>query len=245
MNKNKKLTEVIKTTLEKELDRFYKRLLARKSIRICVYACLVVFFPGLILAISIADEYGPYGYSIINNFISDLGSPNYTPTPYILDIIAILTGIFMIPIFLYMKEILVKGPNRGKKISNDSILIKTLAKLGKIFLILGAIGLIGIGSFDENFFIHEIFAIFAFVGFIAGAIFYGVIIIIKRTIFPEILGYYMAFNSPTLLILYFIRIPPFTLPFIEWCILFNIIIWTFPSAIILLRHLNVKIAGCE
>ncbi len=237
-----------KTALEKELDRFYKRILSHKTVRVCLYIDLIIFIPGLILALLIATIMGYKDYNLFQNFISDLGSERYTPAPYLLNGIFIITGLFFVPVFLYFEEIIVSGLNRNNEIPNLSEIAKIIAKLGKISLMMGALGLLGIGVFSEDFSpfdLHTILAVLTFGGFIAGAGFSGFIVVTKKTLIPKIIGYYMLTNSLVILILYFVNTYPFTLPFLEWLLLISINVWTIPSSIILLRHLNQKIAACE
>ncbi len=244
----KEAVKTAKTTLEKDLDRFYKRILAHKTIRVCLYIDLVVFVPGLILALFIATTTGDKSYNLFENFISDLGSYRHTPAPFILNGIFIISAIFFAPVFLYFEEIIVSGPNRNNDIPNLSKICKIIAKSGKITLLMGALGLLGIGVFSEDFSpfnLHEIFAVLAFTGFIAGAALSGIIVLVKKTLIPKIIGFYMLCNSLIILVLLFVNTFPFTLPFLEWCLLISIIVWTIPTSIILLRHLNEKIAAAE
>jgi len=232
----------IKEKTEIELEKFYKKLLSKQIVRICIYITLITFYPGLILAIIIADIYGSERYNIINNYISDLGSPHHTPTPFILNFIAIFTAIFLIPIYLYLEEMIVSGPNLSKRFLNKSISLKKIAKFGKICFIFGSIGMIGVGVFNEDFnpfFIHGLFALFLFLGFIAGGLSTGLIIVLKKTIIPRGLGYLMIINSAWIIILYFfVFIPIFTPPLIEWWMFLSIIAWFFPITVILLRYLD-------
>ncbi|MBD3213485.1 MAG: hypothetical protein GF311_12830, partial [Candidatus Lokiarchaeota archaeon] len=54
-------------------------------LKFCIYGILIVFIPGLIIGVIIAYFFGPESYNIWDNYISDLGSYNYTPAPFILD----------------------------------------------------------------------------------------------------------------------------------------------------------------
>jgi hypothetical membrane protein len=95
-------TKIIsKNVLEIQVEKFYRRLLKKKTIRICIYIEFIIFYPGLIIAIIIANNYSPNGYNLIQNYISDLGSIHFTPAPYIFNTIAIITSIIIIPIFLF------------------------------------------------------------------------------------------------------------------------------------------------
>ncbi|MFX1339069.1 MAG: DUF998 domain-containing protein [Promethearchaeota archaeon] len=232
----------IKEIAEIELEKLYKKLLSKKIVRICIYITLITFYPGIILAIIIADIYGSERYNIRDNYISDLGSPHHTPAPYILNSIAISTAVLLIPIYLYLEEILVSGPNLSKRFLNKSISLKKIAYVGKICFIIGSIGMVGVGIFNEDFnpfYIHGILAFFLFVGFITGGLATGLIIILKKTIIPRVLGYIMIINATGIIFLYFFRfIPLFTPPLIEWCIFLSIVAWFLPITIILLNYLD-------
>ncbi|MFX1394217.1 MAG: hypothetical protein ACFFAH_11645, partial [Promethearchaeota archaeon] len=174
-------------TLENELNKIYKRILAKKTIRICIYTIFIIFYPGIVSAIIIANIYGPEGYNIFNNYISDLGSIKYTPAPYILNFIAISIALLLIPIFLYLEQIIVSGPNISKRFLNTSISLKNLSRIGKISFILGSIGLLSTGIFNEDFSpfnIHFITALFFFGGFLTGGFSTGLIILLKKVIIP-------------------------------------------------------------
>ena len=226
--------------LENELNKIYKRILAKKTVRICIYTFFIIFYPGLVLAITIAEVYGPKGYNIFNNYISDLGSIRYTPAPFILDVLLICTSLLLIPIFLYLEQILVSGPNLSKRFLNKSIFIKILARIGKISFILGSIGLLGAGIFNEDFSpfnIHLFTAILFFGGYFIGAFSTGLIILLKKVIIPKAIGYIMVFNSSGIFILYaFIKVSFITYYFIEWCLFLSILIWFIPITIIILRY---------
>ncbi|MFX0008559.1 MAG: hypothetical protein ACFFAV_17750, partial [Candidatus Hermodarchaeota archaeon] len=123
----------LKSVLDTSFDKFYKKLLKKKLIRICIYIQFVIFYPGLIIAILIANKSNPLeGYNLINNYISDLGSLKFTPALYIYNSIVILTGIINIPIFLYLEEYLSSSTSKRKIIQLSSKSLGGLAKLGKI-----------------------------------------------------------------------------------------------------------------
>ncbi len=232
----------IKEKTEIELEKLYKKILSKQIVRICIYITLIIFYPGIIFAIIIADIYGSERYNIKNNYISDLGSPDHTPAPYILNSIAISTAVLLIPIYLYLEEILVTGPNLSKRFLNKSISLKKIANIGKLCFIIGSIGMIGVGIFNEAFnpfYIHGILAFFLFIGFITGGLFTGLIIILKKTIIPRVLGYSMIINAVAIIFLYLFRfIPLFTPQLIEWCIFLSIVAWFLPITIILLNYLD-------
>ena len=148
----------------------------------------------------IANFFGPQGFNILDNFISDLGSVIYTPAPFIFDFILIFGAIFTIPAFLYNNKFLMEGTqaiilNPAVKIWKRIyyIFIDISAILGYLFLLLGSVGMFGIGIFsiDRSPPIHFFFSIFIFAGLIFGALFAGIAILLKKIICPHFLGLYM------------------------------------------------------
>ncbi len=230
-----------KSVLENRFDKFYKRLLKKKLVRICIYIEFIIFYPGLILAIIIANEFSQDGYNLISNYISDLGSINFTPTPYIYNSIVILTGIITIPIFMYLEEYLSSNITTTNTITLSSKSTRLLARIGKIIFLFGSIGLFSVGVFSEDFSIfpiHILFSVMAFAGFTLGGTISGFLIIVKKTIFPKIIGYYMTIYSLGLILLRFFHfIPLITLPLIEWAWFLGILMWLVPITSILLREI--------
>ena len=237
-----------KDTIEIELNKLYKRILAKKTVRICIYLTFAIFYPGIIIAISLTNIYGPENFSIFNNFISDLGSPHHTAVPYIFNSIAIVTSIILMPITLYLDEVLYSTPLQRKRGPKMRFLFKLSSNFAKLSFLLGSIGMLGVGIVNEDFspnFIHGIFAGFSFGGFLAGGVSTGFIIVFKKSIIPKVIGYIMVFDVLGILILYlFINFPFITFPFVEWFIFLNIILWFCPITIVILRYQNQCLNAC-
>ena len=244
----KDFSEEIKETLEDDLNKFYKRILAKKTVRFCIYLTFSIFYPGIIFAILLTNLYGPENYSIFQNFISDLGSPLHTPVPFIFNSIAIVTSIILLPIALYLDEILDTTPIQRKRGPKALFIFKVFSNFAKFSFLCGSIGLLGVGIVNEDFspqFIHEIFAVLSFGGFLAGGVSTGLIIVFKKSIIPKIIGYFMVFDVLGILFVFlFINFPLITAPFVEWFIFFSIILWFFPITIIILRYQNQCLDKC-
>ncbi|MFX1321396.1 MAG: hypothetical protein ACFFAQ_07105 [Promethearchaeota archaeon] len=242
MNNKKIKTKISRNILE--IEKLYRRLLKKKTVRICIYIEFIAFYPGLILAIMIAKNYSPIGYNLFQNYISDLGSVYFTPAPYIFNSIVIITSVITIPIFMYLEEVLCSTLNKNIKIILSSKSTKIITKIGKITFLLGSMGLFGIGIFNEDFPInqvHILFATLAFGGFTLGGVIAGFLIIMKKTIIPKLIGYYMTFYSLGLILLrLFHFLPLITLSFIEWSWFLGILIWLLPLTLTLLKHIDVK-----
>ncbi|MDX1798835.1 MAG: hypothetical protein R3255_09320, partial [Candidatus Lokiarchaeia archaeon] len=83
-----------------------------------------------------------------------------------------------------------------------------------------------------------IFSVMAFGGFTMGGVITGFLIIVQKTLFPTILGYYMTIYSLGLIILRFFHfIPIITLPLIEWSWFLGILIWLVPLTLFLLKYI--------
>ncbi len=227
----------------------FNKIVQPRVIKICIYVSNLLFLGGLLIGALIAVFFGPEGYNIIDNYISDLGSFRYTPTPFILDSIAMITAFFLVPIFLYSYKKLIAGKKEvvfdstnpfSKRIFNFFVLINII--LGLVCLIIAAIGLFGIGLFSEDrsteLGLHYIFSIIVFAGLATGALFNGIAILFKKSIYPRFLGAYMIVGPPTAAILFVFPPPSTTLPFLEWMMLFAAFLWLIPLSIIILQKLR-------
>jgi len=232
--------------LLQDFKLFYNKISSPKLVKISIILANSIFLTGLSIGVIISFLFGPESYNIWINYISDLGSFRYTPTPFILDIIAMITAILLIPIFFYLsKEILSKeltlllntNHSLGKKIYH--LLITIFGFFGFIMLLFTVIGLFGIGLFSEDrtteLGLHFFFSIVVFSGLTFAALFNGVVIILKRTIFPRLMGLYMMVGPFIAGVLFIF--PPLlcTRPFMEWVMLFAAFIWLIPGSLIMFK----------
>ena len=229
------------------IRRFVKTLINPKIVRITIIVNLIIFIPGLISCVLIANFFGPQGYNILDNYISDLGSIIYTPVPFIFDFILIFGAIFTIPAFLYNNKFLMEGTqeiilNPAVKIWKRLyyLFIDVIAILGYFFLLVGSVGMFGIGIFsiDRSPPIHFLFSVFIFAGLIFGALFAGIAILLKKVICPHFLGLYMIIG-PFMAGFLFLNPPvSVSLQFLEWIMLFAQQIWLIPAAFYTLHHVK-------
>ncbi|MCJ7651763.1 MAG: hypothetical protein MUP85_24425, partial [Candidatus Lokiarchaeota archaeon] len=225
---------VNKTIKSNFIRRFAKALVDPKIVRYAIIINLFTFIPGLILSVLLANFFGPLGYNILDNFISDLGSITYTPVPFIFDFIIIFGAILTIPAFLYNNKFLMEGTqeiifNSAEKIWKRLyyLLIDISAILGFFFLLIGSVGMFGIGIFsiDRSPPIHFFFSVFVFAGLIFGALFAGIAILLKKVICPHFLGLYMIIG-PFMAGFLFLNPPvSISIQFLEWIMLFAQQIW--------------------
>ncbi|MHA1232375.1 MAG: DUF998 domain-containing protein [Candidatus Helarchaeota archaeon] len=213
------------------IDKTYEFIISPKTIIYCGYL-LLAFYPGLIIiGVIIANLFGPDIFLITTNYISDLGSINYTPVPILYDLACFFAGILTIP-FIYFIE---KHIAPIKKSYNDNPPHRWVFRLmGAAYFLnmLGSIFYIGVGIFSEDrdfFGMHTVCSYGAFGGFAIGSIFLGIALIISdqkllKCPFNYIIGSIGAFLPITVAIFNLI----YGGPLLEWLLLFSILIWFIP-----------------
>jgi hypothetical membrane protein len=210
---------------------------------------MIGYISLLIIGVLIASIFDPDGYTIWDNWISDLGSPNHTPVPILYDIACIIAGSMTIPLTFYMEKLLAPLLSETHlRERHYSRLRFRLSSYAFLFSIIGNIGYIGVGIFSadrdsELLSIlgqgpHNIMSYLAFGGFTFGAFFMGWLIVLYNTEIPKILGIYGIFGPLIVSILNLIG----STPLLEWLLLFSILIWVIPLSLIVFktRH-NSKI----
>ena len=218
-----------------------------KIIKISIYISLLTFLPGLIIGLLIAINYGPTDYSIFHNYISNLGSKQYTPAPFILDLTLTISAIFFIPLILNLYQINSSDSSdnidNSKRINNMNLSRRKFGYVGISFLIIGCVGMFNVGVFsmDRNQWnLHYIFSSLSFGGFTFGSFFTGIAIILKKIHIPRKIGLFMVFGPSTAAIIFIICPPPFTREFLEWIMLLSILVWYYPLVFITLQKINKK-----
>lgn len=164
------------STTESWIDRVYNKLTAPKTIKICGYSTMVLFFGLISLGVIVAVAFGSHNYNIIDHWISDLGSIDYTPAPFLLDIAVISAGILLFPFHLYLEKYLAPIPRVPADLPAPPRMAYRLMSLSFFFNCLGSLGMIGVGVFSEDRDIadlHFIFSVLLFGSFAIGAIFLG------------------------------------------------------------------------
>jgi hypothetical protein len=234
-----------------KINRLFNKFLNQKLIKICIYVSLIIFLPGILIGVLVAYFFGPDSYNIIDNYISDLGSIRYTPAPFILDAIAMTTACFLVPVFFYIAKIIVLDTKSIILDSNTSIFkrihtidIDILAFFGFLSLLSGAVGLFGVGLFSEDrtteLGLHYTFSIIVFAGLAFGAFLNGIAILLKlkKTIFPRLLGLYMIVGPFVVTIMFLFPPISVTRPFLEWMMLFAAFFWLIPGSLLILKDFN-------
>ena len=232
--------------LKQNGKKFYDKATEPKVVKISIYISLATFLPGLIIGIIVAMNFGPIpNYSLWFNYISDLGSIQYTPAPFIFNFTCIVSSIFIIPLILNLNRLY--SSNMVEKIDNSRRTFhinrsrRVFGYMGVSFLFLGVVGMFFVGVFNEDLspvILHYIFAILTFVGFAFGAFFTGFAIVLKRKLFPKIIGYFMILGPSSASIFFLIAPQPLTRQFLEWIMLFSAIVWYYTIVWITLQKLN-------
>lgn len=223
--------------LVKSLRKISFKIIDVKFVKKSTISVISIYVPLLIIAIFVASIFGEQGYSLFSNWISDLGSINYTPLPLLYDIACIVAGTLTIPFSFYIEQFLAPLPETEIELSHYSKLRLSLSTYALFFSLIGNIGYVGVGIFseDRNYFnLHLITSALAFGGFTFAAFLMGLIILFYDTPIPKHLGIYGIFGPTSAIILFLIisQMGSFLAPFFEWMLLFSILLWIIPLSIL-------------
>ncbi|NVM53792.1 MAG: hypothetical protein HWN66_08835 [Candidatus Helarchaeota archaeon] len=230
------------------VNKMYEKLTTPKTIKICGYTALILFFGLFITAIIVALPPGPIDlepYTIWNNWISDMGSYKYTPAPFLLDTMLIGTGILLVPFHLYLEKHLAPIPRDAGDFPIPHRWTYRLTELGFFLNCLGSFSMICVGIFseDRSFGLHFPFSVLLFGSFAFGAIFLGLAFMITDPVivpkpFNYILGvygvhglfiiggfagYHLLWGTPLEKLM-------------EWVIFFALMAWMLPISFFAMRH---------
>ncbi len=222
------------------IHRVYCFIVNRRVVFYSTIAALAILLGAITIGVIVA-QFSPSGYSIIRNYISDLGSTKYTVAPLFLDLGAMISAPLFIPATLYLEQALAPLPQNAGDLLTVSRPRMRLASIGYFWMCLGLIGLFGIGLFSEDrsgpLHLHSYFSLLVFGSLIFSSISYGLLIIAFPTPLRKILGWYMIFGPVTLGALYFSRLYP-SRQFYEWMLFASIFTWVLPCAFQLLKQIH-------
>lgn len=232
----------VRESINKLRAKLYNFATNFQVVKISAMAVMFGYILLLIIGVIIAALFDPDGYTIWENWISDLGSINDTPAPYLYDIACIIAGTMTIPLTFYMEQLLAPLPKRTKiRREHFSRLRFRLSSFAFLFSIIGNFAYIGVGIFsaDRDYKVisgfglgtHGIMSYLAFGGFTFAAFFMGWLIVLYNTKIPKILGVYGIIGPLTVAILNLI----FGGELLEWMLLFSILIWIIPLSLIILN----------
>ncbi|MFX0041218.1 MAG: DUF998 domain-containing protein [Candidatus Heimdallarchaeota archaeon] len=231
----------VRESINKARAKMYKFATNFNVVKISAMGVMFGYILLLIIGVIVAALLDPDSYTIWENWISDLGSINDTPAPYLYDIACILAGTLTIPLTFYMEKLLAPLPGEAKmRGGHHSRLRFRLSSYAFMFSIIGNFAYIGVGIFsadrDYDFLSvlemgpHKLMSYLAFGGFTFGAFFMGWIIVLYDTKIPKILGVYGILGPLIVAILNLIG----STPFLEWLLLFSILAWIIPLSLIVL-----------
>jgi hypothetical protein len=221
-------------------------LLRPKSVRVCIILALAIFLIGFTIAYAIAYFVGgtqgpPDTFSVVHNYISDLGSYNFTPAPYLFDVICMVTASLLVIIFTYANKVLVNELAEAKEGLAPTRLgiMHGFRLLGYIASVVGAAGFFGIGVFSEDRnrignFTHMHFIVSAMVwgGLVFGSLGLGLLAVQVKVFIPKPLGVFMIIGplAPFVIFSLALLIHPYPLPTrpLEWIMLAAVFCWTIP-----------------
>jgi len=240
----------VRKSINKARAKFYNYVTKPQIVKISTTIVMFGYLSLLAIGLSIAVLLDPDGYSIWDNWISDLGAFNHTPIPVLYDIACIIAGSMTIPLTFYMERYFAPLPNEIQlRERHYSRLRFRLSSFAFLFSIIGNLAYIGVGIFsaDRNYESlsilgggpHDIMSYLAFGGFTFGAFFMGWLIVLYDTKLPKILGAYGIFGPLTVSIINLIE----STPFMEWLLLFSILLWIIPLSLFLFLKEDVRTIG--
>ncbi|MFW9938032.1 MAG: DUF998 domain-containing protein [Candidatus Thorarchaeota archaeon] len=212
-------------------SKIFDKVINYRVVKLSVITVILIYIPLIIIGVIVAATLDPDGYTIIENWISDLGTSAHTPAPILYDIACIVAGSLTIPFSFYMENLLAPLPNIEAEGNHYSRLRFRLASYSLLFNLIGNIGYIGVGIFsgDRNYFnLHMITSSLAFGGYTLGAFFIGWLIIFYNTKIPKWIGIYGVVGPFTTIIIFLI----INNPLWEWILLFSILAWIIPLSLI-------------
>lgn len=235
----------LRSFINKIRKEFWDFITDFKIVKICGLLVIPGYLGLIFIGCFIAAAMGPEGYTIVTHWISDLGGSSYTPAPYLYDFACILAGILTVPFTFYLEKLLAPLPNEPWSQNKYSRLRYRISSYAFIASIIGNLGYIGVGIFSEDrtptlFSLvgaHGLMSSLAFGGFTIGAFFTGWLIVLYDVKIPKTLGLYGIFGPLTTLILFGV----WPSPLWEWLLLFSILIWIIPLALIMMHKKELQV----
>ena len=198
-------------------NSLHNSILYSKSMKVFLF-CGNLFYSTLLLSGLITGLL--YGYSMIEDSMSLLGSSRTAPVPLLFNFSCIFAGFILVPLFLILeKQIVSEQYPKANKILN---------KFGLVVGIMAAIGVFFVGVFSMDFsqFLHNIATGFTFGGLIATAAFFGVSLSLHNSKRSKIFGYFGALIPGMMLFGWGF----FKNAIFEWLMLFSVLLFLIPMA---------------
>ena len=153
----------------------------------------IVYFTLLLVSIVLALIFNVSNSNLWTHPVSDLGSSEYSPIPFIFDLSCIWAGILTMPVYISMKARL-SAITQSENNACDLIRSK-LTTYGSIMGVIGALGCIfvGIFSYDRpgpNELYHNISSGMAFGGLTFSILLFSLYILLTNSRLPKLFGIY-------------------------------------------------------
>ena len=160
-----------------------------------------------------------FGFSLTVNYVSDLGSKNFIPFPYVHNLICVFGGVVSLPVNFFVRKKL----RIVYKSSKHSVLF---VELGVVLGIIGNIGYIFLGIFSldrggPGGIYHGIITFISFGGYIVSIFFFSLNIVLSHKCKLKHLGLFGLIVPIALLFAYCAT----TIPLIEWFLLSSILLF--------------------
>ena len=224
--------------INKIRKKFHDAVTDFRVIKICMLLIIPGYLGLVFGGVIIAALLDPDGFTICDNWISDLGGIAHTPAPYLYDIACILAGAFTLPVTFYLEKLLIPIPTKPEDYNQTTRLRYRLGSYAFLCSIIGNIGYIGVGIFSEDrnpsvfglVGAHGLMSGLAFGGFALGAFFLGWVVFLYDTKIPKALGVYGIFGPLATLITFTIVGDALW----EWLLLFSILLWIIPLGLVIM-----------
>lgn len=158
-----------------------------------------------------------FGFSLTRNYISDLGSKNVIPFPYLHDLICVFGGLVSLPVNFFMRKKLQIVYTSSK----HSVLF---VEFGAVLGVIGNAGYVFLGVFSldragPGQIFHGVTALLAFGGSVVSIFFYSLSIVLSHRCKLRNLGLFGLITPTSLLFIYCV----ISIPLIEWFLLSSIL----------------------
>lgn len=210
-------------------NKIINKITEPKIVKISTMVAFILVFSMLIIGYIIA-QFGPLGYNMIDNYISDMGSVVYTPFPHTRTISNVIGGPLFMPITFFMKKQLASKENQDTP--PKRIRLGNLGFTGMMILFLGMM-CSGIITEDVHMLTHGALAVVAIFGGFLATTSYGLLIAKYSTKIPKKIGVIMVFAFPIIVVLTIIGFP--SRIFYEWVLLLTLYTWVMICSIYLLK----------
>ena len=210
----------------------------KTSAIIGVFSLIFALVVGIVIA-----QFDPDGYNIFENYISDLGSFDHTPFPYLWDAGQMICACSMIPAAFYLQKLFSTYSDKEEARKESSKPRLFLSYLCFISVCISLLGMLMAGLFSEDrttaLNLHMVASYIDFGGLALTSLFFGLSITFYPSPVPRPLGIFMMLVPPIASGIFFTTFNIFS----EWLLMFSLMVWLLPFAIILLKQLNKEIAS--